>query len=290
MPMDRSLLARFLRDYPFQPATAFWRAIEIDEVIRHSIPQGLGLDLGCGDGQLTGIVLERAGPGDRRLVGLDPDPAEIASAAKIGIYQQLLAVSGDHVPMTDASVDWVFSNSVLEHIDAIQPVLAEVARVVKPGGTFLFTVPADTFHRCLRGPLLPFASRSAYLKDLDRRLAHQRYWGEAEWREQLRAEGFEVVRTVRYMPAPAVRRWESISRLTAGVLYLLFRGRKAPIEIQRTLGLRGNRLRIPRTLSLLLAWLLSAGIEAERDPAGPGEEFGCLLVEARRVSIRAQAA
>jgi SAM-dependent methyltransferase len=290
MTTDYSLLARFLRDNPFQPATAFWRAIEIEQVIRHSVPEGLGLDLGCGDGRVTQMVLERARPGTRPLVGVDPDPAEAGMAASLGIYQRVLAVPGDKIPAADASFDWVFSNSVLEHIDALAPVLHEVARLLKPGGTFLFTVPSDGFHRCLKGPILPFVSRQTYLDDLDRRLAHKRYWSAADWREHLLAEGLEVVDITPYMPARAARRWETISRLTAGILYFLFRRRKAPIGIQRTLHLRGSRLRIPGAPSYVLARLLTLGIVDEHDPVEEHNGFGCLLVVARKSSLPAQAA
>jgi len=60
--INKKLLTRFLHDYPFQPATAVWRVTEIDHVISYSFPEGIGLDLGCGDGQLTGIMLERQQP------------------------------------------------------------------------------------------------------------------------------------------------------------------------------------------------------------------------------------
>jgi hypothetical protein len=38
-----------------QPATAIFRAIELPALIGHGIQQGLGIDIGCGDGKLTDI-------------------------------------------------------------------------------------------------------------------------------------------------------------------------------------------------------------------------------------------
>ena len=69
---NQELLASFVGAYPAQPATAFWRAIEIGVLARRGLPEGLGLDLGCGDGILTDILLRQTGP--RTLVGVDVDP------------------------------------------------------------------------------------------------------------------------------------------------------------------------------------------------------------------------
>ncbi len=276
----------FLRDYPFQPATALWRAVEVGQLLDRGLPQGRGLDLGCGDGLLTRIVLDRAGPGD--LVGVDPDPAEAAQARKLGIYTFVHAVSGDRVPEHDASFDWVLSNSVLEHIDDIETVLAEVARLLRPGGELIFTVPGPDFHACLRGPVMPGVSREAYLSHLDQRLAHRRYWSRDEWESALSGHGMHVEEASSYLTAAEVRRWESISRITAGLLYALARGRRQPIEIQRTLGMRRAGRQMPAGLARIVAAAVSAGLNG----GTMGSKFGCLLVSAvkRRPTWRSGAA
>jgi len=278
MGFDRALLIEFLTESPFQPATALWRTVEISQVIRQPFPHGLGLDLGCGDGRLTRVVLHRVGP--REVVGIDPDPAEIALAARLGFYKQLHTVPGDRMPVADATFDWVFSNSVLEHIDPIDGVLQEVGRVLRPGGVFLFTVPADGFHQCLRGALLPWIPRQSYLRKLDARLAHKRYWSEADWGAHLRPVGLEIETATPYLTRREVRRWETISRLTAGVLYALARQRMQPIEIQRTLRLRGSPSRMPSMAARALARLLT--IDLPSDGVRPGGPSGCLMVRARK--------
>ena len=78
MTMDRRLLKEFVRTYPFQPATAFWRAVEIGALVDQGLPPGRYLDLGCGDGKLTKIILERIG--SRPIVGVDPDSEETSLA------------------------------------------------------------------------------------------------------------------------------------------------------------------------------------------------------------------
>jgi SAM-dependent methyltransferase len=48
---------------------------------------------------------------------------------------------GRKLPFADASVDYVVMNQVLEHVDERQPLLREVARVLKPDGVALFSFP-----------------------------------------------------------------------------------------------------------------------------------------------------
>ena len=270
-----ALLPRFLQLYPFQPATALWRAVEIATIARTGLPEGYGLDLGCGDGLLTGLLISICGP--RQLVGLDPDDAELKLAEATKLYRELMRTEGDSIPLSDGSVDWVLSNSVLEHIENVRPVLSEVSRVLRPGGEFILTVPSTSFHKLLRGPLLSGSPRKkqAYLASLDHRVAHRFYWDEQRWRSELLTVDLQLDTAVSYFDQAQTRRWETLSRVTAGLLVLAFGGRRRPIEIQRTLGLRSARARMPRKLSQVLATLLCVGIDINATPSALGS--GLLL-------------
>lgn len=276
MDIRRRLLRSLVRETPFQPATSWWRAIELAALLRHGLPQGTGLDLGCGDGKLMRVLLDAAGASPR-LVGVDIDPLEVRDALASGVYARVHPAAGDRLPEPDSSFDFVLSNSVLEHIDAIEPVIAEVARVLRPGGAFLFTVPAERFHDCLAGPLLPWSDRARYMRRVDRRCAHRRYWSEAQWRACLAPHGIDVVRALPYLSAPEAQRWETLSRFTAGILYALARSRLQPIEIQRALGVRSRTLRLPAWAAASVAAALAAGMGEDRSG-----RHACLLVEARR--------
>jgi SAM-dependent methyltransferase len=257
---------------PFQPATNYWRAAEVEEVIHYGLPTGEGLDLGCGDGHLMEVILEYTG--DRALAGLDVDPKEIQLAKIRKIYRQALTGPGHHIPFASATFDFVFSNSVLEHIENIDEVLREVARVLRPGGRFLFTVPGPDFHSCLRGPR--FGDRQAYLRETDARCAHLRYWAPAQWRDHLEGAGLIHSHHHEYLTEAQVRRWEWIARSTSGVLYRATRQKKQPIEIQRIMKVRAIGARLPRFIAALLARVMDLGA------AEGGSKFGCLLLEARK--------
>ena len=76
-----------------------------------------------------------------------------------------------------------------------------------------------------------------------------------------------------------MRRWETLSRITAGVLHVVAR-RRAPIEIQRSLGLRRAGQRMPGAVAAVLGQVLSAGLSG----AHPQDEMhsGCLVITAAR--------
>jgi SAM-dependent methyltransferase len=175
--------------------------------------------------------------------------------------------------------DFVVSISVMEHIPQLEAVLHEVARVLKPGGHLVATVPGIGFHRCLRGPLLPGQSRDEYLQALDRRVAHLRYWSVADWKRALTEAGLDFTEARPIQSRSEVRRWETISRLTAGVLHAVSRG-SAPIEIQRSLGLRRAGQKLPAPLAGALASALALGVDSSHP--SDERESGCLLVTAIR--------
>ncbi|HET7100737.1 MAG TPA: class I SAM-dependent methyltransferase, partial [Terriglobia bacterium] len=97
--MRRTLLTEFMMEAPYQPATNYWRAVEIGDVIKHGLPQGKGLDLGCGDGHLMAILLGHVG--QRELVGLDIDTNETKLARRRNIYQRVVTALADQIPFPD---------------------------------------------------------------------------------------------------------------------------------------------------------------------------------------------
>jgi SAM-dependent methyltransferase len=259
---------------PYQPATNYWRAVEIEEVIKYDLPYGQGLDLGCGDGHLMAILLGHAG--QRDLVGVDIDSNETSLARGRNIYREVVTAAADHLPFSDGQFDFIFSNSVLEHIHNIDGVLNEVARVLRHGGRFLFTIPSADFHRCLRGPRSA-ENRERYFQEIDARCHHLRYWDASQWSEHLRRSGLIPVHEHAYLSSFQVRRWEWLARYTSGVLYRLLRQKKQPIEIQRQFQLRRLRIRMPRFLASLSAKVMDLHVHSGEPPY-----CGCLLVEARK--------
>ncbi|HVX21457.1 MAG TPA: methyltransferase domain-containing protein [Acidimicrobiales bacterium] len=107
------------------------------------------LDLGCGFGRHAfeaarrgaAVVALDAGPdevaGVRDTFGAMLDAGELPPGAPAG------AVQGDalHLPFADGTFDRVIASEVLEHIPDDRAAMAELARVLRPGGTMAVTVP-----------------------------------------------------------------------------------------------------------------------------------------------------
>ncbi len=285
--VDRGLLRRNLRLAPSQPATAFWRAIETGHLLATGVlpREGRGLDLGCGDGGITQLLRDAL---DARwqLVGVDLDEHELSLAAERRLYESLRQAEGSSTGADDAAFDFVFSNSVLEHVESLEPTLREVSRVLKDRGSFVFTVPSSFFPENLGRPgLLGWLATGTldpaeYRKEIDKRLAHLRYLSVEEWRAALGALELELVQASLYMSRAETRRWGALSNATAGLLVRVAGRRSSPIELQRRLGLRRGRPPVwLRGLATALGELAALGLDRDGDAAQRGS---CLLVVARK--------
>ena len=100
-------------------------------------PESRILDFGCGSGRHVYEHLER---GYRNVMGYD-----LASSAELRRPEDRarFCFSADgRMPFADASFDFVYSYSVLEHAQGFDAVLREIHRVLKPGGVALHVFPA----------------------------------------------------------------------------------------------------------------------------------------------------
>jgi SAM-dependent methyltransferase len=207
--MTRDYLVELLNAYWFAPPVALWRAIELRVAAQQRYERPL-LDLGCGDG-LIGQVLFGA---HRRVdVGLDPWMDQLRRARNSAVYRHIDQANGHAMPYADRSFATVFSNSVLEHIRDVEPVLREVRRVLRPGGRFIFTVPSDAFRSMLDGYTLRMAAgdpagAEAYATAVDERFEHHHYHAPETWRELLSDVGMTLLRATYYMPEQVERFWD----------------------------------------------------------------------------------
>jgi len=94
------------------------------------------LDVGCGEGQLARLAAQL--PGVRRVVGLDPTWNQLAVAAERGGPPRYVRAGAHRLPFPDGAFDAVLACLVFEHIEDVDGALAEVGRVLRPGGRFVF--------------------------------------------------------------------------------------------------------------------------------------------------------
>ncbi|HEX4884193.1 MAG TPA: class I SAM-dependent methyltransferase [Casimicrobiaceae bacterium] len=92
------------------------------------------LDVGCGTGALCGTILSACAPAS--VAGVEPSDGFRATARDhLGDAVALHKGSATAIPLGDASVDVVVSGLVLNFVADHRAALAEMARVVAPGGT-----------------------------------------------------------------------------------------------------------------------------------------------------------
>jgi ubiquinone/menaquinone biosynthesis C-methylase UbiE len=99
----------------------------------------LVLDLGCGEGQIARAIA--ASPHAPIVVGLDPSGAQLANArAKSPESITFIQGVAEEIPFATHHFDGVVCCLVIEHCEDIDQVLAEVARVLRPGGIFMLLI------------------------------------------------------------------------------------------------------------------------------------------------------
>jgi SAM-dependent methyltransferase len=93
------------------------------------------LDLGCRDGALSRTYLE-----GNEVVGVDADREALAAASKLGIETHWADLD-QPLDFPEADFDVAVAGELLEHLRDPQRLVAEARRVLRPGGTFVASVP-----------------------------------------------------------------------------------------------------------------------------------------------------
>lgn len=177
--LKRSIYREYSRSYDqdrqrFVPAEALLQRIQW--VLEPLEPGQRLLDLGCGSGELL-LEAHRQTGGDGVLAGLDlsPDMLSLAGARASGKASLMQGNSVDGLPFHDDSFHLVTSLNLLQELPAhaIPSLLAEVHRVLRPGGCFRAVTPcmAD------RSPA------SQAFQELARRKGAMEFW----WPDELEA-------------------------------------------------------------------------------------------------------
>ena len=97
---------------------------------------GTVLEVGCGEGQ----VARRAPALGAEVVGIDPSSAQITEARRRGGGPRYARAGGERLPFPGDCFDAVVVSLVVEHVDPFEPLLAEIARVLVPGGRLVLFV------------------------------------------------------------------------------------------------------------------------------------------------------
>jgi len=107
------------------------------------------LDAGCGTGVAARLAAQAAGP-DGIVVALDP-AIEMLRAGRAGGLSAVVGGEAQALPFPDGRFDAVLASFVISHVPSYEAALAEMVRVLKPGGTLGVTAwgPAEDRYRQL---------------------------------------------------------------------------------------------------------------------------------------------
>ncbi len=127
----------FCEQFGLENGTTSYEALVTAAELR---PQQTVVDLGCGEGPLLRYVRRC----DVRYIGVDFSAASLTAARQhFGTTDaEFVEADAGQMPLPDASCDVVLSHMALHIMTPVEPVLFEVARVLKPNGTLHVLLPA----------------------------------------------------------------------------------------------------------------------------------------------------
>lgn len=156
---------------------------------RHIVGRDI-LDAGCGEG-VTLEKLVKQFP-EANVVGVDIEPENLEICAKHGLPAREGSLY--ELPFADASFDTVLFAEVIEHLDAPEKALAEIFRVLRPGGKTIVIFPNDRGFMLARLAMGMF--REAFYDP-----GHVRQWTPRQIRAAFAAAGLKAV-AARSIPFP----------------------------------------------------------------------------------------
>jgi SAM-dependent methyltransferase len=125
-----------------------WREYHVPDMLELILaaaveePVGQVLEVGCGDGRFSEQLRDRSGA---RVVALDFSPAMAAQAALRGLDVQVGDIAS--MPWPDGQFDLVVANWMLYHVPDLEAGLAEIRRVLRPGGRLIASTMANRHMR-----------------------------------------------------------------------------------------------------------------------------------------------
>lgn len=183
---------RFMEIYPARVYSPVIKSLEVGLLKSSNLTSPI-LELGIGDGHLSSLVFE--GQKHRLAIGSDLIYETILSSKKYNYVDKLAVFDAEEIPLPDNCFNTVIMNNLMHHLPSRKKVLDEVARILKPGGKFIFTdnlygwVGYTFDSRLLRFFRLDFIARKleAFKMHLfaQKLLTSSKYWDEAVKESQM---------------------------------------------------------------------------------------------------------
>lgn len=187
--MPKNLLLTYIRAY-LANRPLFYAFIRPQEALlfrehRHLLKPPI-LDFGCGDGFFAHLVF-----GEQSIdVGLDVKNSRIAETVSWPAYKQVVTYDGLKIPFPDNHFGSIISNCVFEHLPDLSGNLAEMYRVLKPGGYLVTSVMSKEWEQYLLGQKI---FGQFYLRSWRHKQSHAHLLSANNWNEEFIKNGFYIV-------------------------------------------------------------------------------------------------
>lgn len=162
------------------------------------------LDIGCGDGLFASMVFRQ--PID---VGIDLNPNELRKVPTPDRYRARINANTRSLPFRSNHFQTVISNCVFEHVPSLDAPFAEIHRVLKPGGKYVFTTHSHLYgdylfwrDACYRLKL--YRLGDWYARSVNRVFKHHSMLSPPQWQALLQRSGFREVRISYYLSRRAM--------------------------------------------------------------------------------------
>lgn len=214
MKTQKTTLEQLL-NFSFHPSTVLFRSIELKTIFNNTFNVDFfqpSVDLGCGNGEIAELLFS-----ENFTYGVDNGEAkDVEDAIKNKLYKKVFLESAEKMSLPDNSVNFVFSNCVIEHIPDNNAVLGEVSRILKKGGAFVFTIPSHNFPDYLyltnkfTSYGLGFLSRF-YKYRRNKMLNQFHCYSVLDWEKKLAKYAFRIEKYQYYMSKESLMLWDRMA-------------------------------------------------------------------------------
>ena len=157
---------------------AVQRYVEVPLLLRMGgvLPGGKALEVGCGQGYGTELIVRHFGAGHVDAVDIDPGMLDLARrrVTDHDLPATVLQASADDLPFDADAYDAVFDFGIVHHVVAWRVAVSEIARVLRPGGRFYFeevtahALARPSYRHFLDHPTLDRFSGDEFVDELER--------------------------------------------------------------------------------------------------------------------------
>lgn len=232
---DDQLLNLATSAHWWKPMLAWFNALQLRSLCECDVTlSGRVLDLGCGDGGVWRLLSELQLLA-AHAYGIDISAIELTKARRLGAHRALVRADGGRLPFRDNTFSSAACIAMLGSAPrGPDPILAEIHRVLEPGGMLLATVPTDVFNSIVLWPhwldrISPALSRR-YLGRLNRRLPHFTVRSADGWQALLASHDMDVLDMRPFLSRREGYVWSVLALQVVRVLALLRLSRSRIVE------------------------------------------------------------